>query len=1155
MAREDVEEFTSEDVGFRLACEKDGVSLFSDPVEFENEIALQPLSLLAVGNSRGIYAASNTKSVGVGRLRDLDEGADALAGFHSVLLEDITYLRFDASNEKLYAVSGADLHVADVADLLQGSQTAFTKRNEGVVVVEPSPTQNTTIAYLTVDGTLVAESNGSTASTSGVVSFCWDVSGSHLCIAQNSQFKVLNTKCEEVLSFSDLEAGTLSAIAAVDVNSWLLVGNTPEEEDPLHTLVLKKGSELSSLGVPLAPPFGDVERAQVFYSANLTNWVDGKTYTFMTSALSTEISTLESGDQPQLITQINDVDRAELPMDDDSGDDTLPVGFAIDITGTDVVVPEPCMGVDEAKGVLPRILCLNNSGNLLIWHVFHVRGLQNNTLSLQRVAETRSTPTFGASSAQSIAADNAAPKPAFGGLGFGQSTTTAPSLGVKPAFGSLGFGQSTSTAPSLEAKPAFGGLGFGQSTTSAPSLESKPAFGGLGFGQSTKAPSLETKPAFGSLGFGQSVTTTPALGFGGKPLGFGSVATTTPAAPAPTAESSKLSFGTTGFASNKSAFGSSGFGQSAKSSNQVTSSFGNYTSTSSGFGSIGSDASPFGASKAGNIFGGSSDTSLPFGAVTGSIFGSSSNDQGSIFGSAPAKTEPSPFASMMKKPAEDKPEIVLPDEDLEPSSSPGMVEEEDGDIALTSQSDEKASKSPFDMFKLGDLPSLDNSPSVKSPMDETSESLENSSSADKPLPFGAFKPLTFGAFKQESSADSQPSSAVDPVTDESEYESTDESASEVEEVREAIPSTLNFSGLNLEKPSLPAKPAQSFSFGQPKTPFPAETQPRSIDPVVVAEPVISQPSSNLFGVPPKQVEKNEPQVVLDATPEETPDILSSEGEYEDDVAIFSKIPSIQFEPLHVFAGFSVDYKHPDHEVAKKFTELAQDTEANMKILGMNASVVKKLINDCSFNDVVLQQLELLLPHLWTLGVLEDLIALTQDNQAVTKDLLLLATEQDTRLLELLVSLNESEVNRANFDRLLSQIAVYKNTITSATQKKRPLDIHAAILRLRLRKKLANVKALHGEVLKKMIPYGLQKDLDSGIVSRLEQVVYEVNAKAKQYLEDIEVLEREIHNVQKNQTYITDSDTTVACSPEHKWNLAKAIPKNISVLKINARQIK
>lgn len=650
------EEFT-ETYGFHLDSHKDGVKLFDAPVDFGNsKVATLPLNLLAVGNIKKVYIASNTSQLVIGHVETLEEDRKYVG------LDSITTVGISADNEYVYVVTNGTLNRVSTDELLLGGQT-FTEMVKNVKSFKASPTVLGLTAALLENGTLnVLKEDETVQSFENVKCFAWDLEGTAIGVATKDEIAIYKPDGEKLSSHPVEES--YNDIVAIHSGQWLLM-NSPSPDDATYTLFSKDGSGFSTLDVPLAPPFGEVERVQQIYSTHLQNWIDGKTLALVSTALATEIASIEyDGAECKLIAHANDTDRAELPVDDESGDDTLPVGMAVDVTGTTRVVKEPCLGVEEASGVLPRLFCLNNNGMLIVWDVFESREISNEGLSLERALPHLQTVEISASKKSDsvslgptsvpVKSDPVSRGP-FSAPPIAKEQTSKPSAPPASPFGSSqpsGFG--------LHGSEGSQGSGFGQA-----------GFGKSGFGQSGFGQSAFGQPAFGQSGFGQKQQT---KGSEDVKSGFGSYASKNNAlsgdaksSPFSKTTASEDIFGSQNTSneslkasifgdSNTKPFGSSSESKDIFAGSSSTKPFGS-TTDAKPFGSI-SGAKPFGSSTDAKPFGSNSETK-PFGSTTNAKpFGSTTTK--SIFGnptdaktsSLSSKQESSFGATLDAKPLE-----------------------------------------------------------------------------------------------------------------------------------------------------------------------------------------------------------------------------------------------------------------------------------------------------------------------------------------------------------------------------------------------------------------------------------------------------------------------------------------------------------------------
>lgn len=633
----EIPEAFTETYGFRLDGQKDGIKVFDEAVDFENPVVSSlPLNLLAVGNIKKVYIASNAAKVVIGRVESLEEDRKYID------LPNTTNVSINADNEHVYFVVDGTLKRASTDDLLLGTQNLTDVLSE-VKDFKPSPTVPGLGAALLKSGGLSILNDGQTVhSIDDIDGLAWDIEGTAVGTVSKSSFAVYKADGSKSSSYTD-EENTYNALTPLSDGQWLLM-SSPTPEDAIYTLLVEEDSNFTTFDVPLAPPFGEVERVLQLYATYLQNWIEGKTLTIVSTALSTEINTLQyDGQKSELIGHANDTDRAELPMDDDSGDDTLPIGLAIDITGTTRIVKEPCEGVEEANGVLPRLFCLNNVGNMVVWDVFESKEIHNEGLSLQRALPELKSIDLGSSSQKdpvSLGPFSAPSVPAEKKEEEKAKPAAPPASPVKPAFGSGDFGSSTTSSSGFgQLGFASGGGGFGES-----------GFGKSGFGQKSENKGTNTSEV--KSGFGSYASKSNAFNTDSKASPFGASSSTNDIFGSQETNNDSLKPSIFGESSGAKPFGSSSESKSIFGESSSAKPFGSSTETKSIFGQP-TNAKPFGSSSENT----SGFGSKPFGAKDElkPAFGSPSSSTGfdSSFGeksqeASEDKESSSPFGTSSK---------------------------------------------------------------------------------------------------------------------------------------------------------------------------------------------------------------------------------------------------------------------------------------------------------------------------------------------------------------------------------------------------------------------------------------------------------------------------------------------------------------------------
>ncbi|KAM9921924.1 hypothetical protein OXX59_006191 [Metschnikowia pulcherrima] len=1134
MSREEVEEYFSEDLGFRLRTNKLGVSLFSSPIDFDIPVvAEKPLQLLHVAHKKQLFAASNTQSIGIGRLADLDDEAALKANFVAVSLKNVTHVRFDAANKHLYVISDGEMRRAAVDDYLKApTSESFVSLGSGadVVAFEPSPAHASTYAYLDASQRLHIVHKNAQNEICGVTGFSWARDGSELIYVSENSLHFLSLDNVKTASYRVQDAGKLFSVHAINNSHWYVVGKSEDGEDDVHTLVAKIGTEFSSLELMLPPAFGDVSRAPTVYFASISGWIDGTVLSFLASGLSTEVATLECGAHTRLVAVSNDTDRAELPMDEDS-EDTLPVGFAMELSGTARTVTDASPLIESAVGVLPRLLCVNNKGALFIWDIFDVAGVRENKLNLKQALASlpeveldavvaventhlRNVPASSITStgfAKTLGSEHAKSK-------FGQASTLSsqshPSTQPQPgAFGATSFGAVNT------AKPMFGSGDFkaGPKPDAKPetthSSQAKPAFGGSGFGSSAAS-----STGFGGSGFGAAAKS----GFGSSSAGFGSNAvfgqasfdTKQPEKPFGTTPSSSgqtQASGYSGFGTN------SKFGASPQTAQSTNSPFAKLSDEkgSSPFANLmkSEKASPFGAANNAQdspVFGGSKkdDMASPFASLktenkASPFGGSSGGTPSSLTGSNNATS--SPFAGLESKKASPFASVAQ-DSTSSPFGRPfgtsNVSNENQNSVEAQFSSSESDADSETESSEESEASNSGNESEVFAEKSTFANmNLNKSATASQGTGFGQFNPSSgpkiapvskdtrlgdlFGGF----------SAAKEPAAKSSGISVPQQSSTSYESSRAATPG-LNDSSLGLSKP---AKVSEMST----------KNDSDNVKPVPVSS--ASHVSKNSESV-------KETHNTIEKPTHAKPEPSHQESELKptyDGQDIGEIVKKTEFLKL---CGFSEESDPKSDEVQRKFTELIQYAQGHMDILALNTEKAQVMIDAAGLHRKQLTGSDLATPASWTLGDLADLASLASTPRERLSEALTSARHQNTKLAALLERVNTCEQKKTELQQIITQIALHKQSVESAKLETRPLDVRAEMLRHKLRQKVAKVESLQEEIAQKILPFGVRLDLGHGNterVEKLEKVVREVSLKARETARQVDSLEQEVHRICAN----------------------------------------
>lgn len=698
---------------------------------------------------------------------------DALKGVNEddYKIENATDVKlFDKSEvtqvEFVPSTSGSSLCilVQDTVSILDSDMQEILKLDSQVVQLKYFSYDN--VAVLSLNGTLstlniMTKQNKEIESE--VISFDIILESSELILIKkdNTVVKInLLTSISEALKAPELESGfNFKYIAWVGESKYISISANEELDATLYLTDITTNTTKHLQDI--FPPLSTDDRPLYFYHTILPKWsLHYPQIVIISSSLSSELITITS---KGLIEHLNDTDRAQLPLDDDTYIDSLPLGLCVDLSSQEDVTLDISTKIeDDSILPLPRLIVWTHDGKLCSWFVFEVEDIKKGNLSpLEDLVESLKSSIkqipLNASDATEVTKSSTAPTTASPFASLGSKSDDKTSLGQN-TFGHTGslFGQSSFES----SKPLFGQSTFGSSDTT------KSPFASLGSNNDNN----DNKPLFGSSSFGSTKTSSdsPFASLGSK-------------------------------ANDKPLFGSSSFGSTQPSNNSPFASLGSKTDEKPLFGSSTFGSTSFGSSKAGNespfaslgakseekpLFGssafGSSHTSSLFGQSsfgatkppTGSPFASltsKDNDKPlfglSTFGSSNSTTN-SPFATLGSNKTSESPFASL-SSTTKPAGASGASQESSffgkpsqtsdspfahlGSSFGSSKDDEKKSLSPFANLGTSFGSTLQESSKINSPssddesdMNTESDSAVNSEQEDKPppVPKASIKPDT-----------------------------------------------------------------------------------------------------------------------------------------------------------------------------------------------------------------------------------------------------------------------------------------------------------------------------------------------------------------------------------------------------------------------------
>ncbi|CAK9439012.1 uncharacterized protein LODBEIA_P32360 [Lodderomyces beijingensis] len=1096
-----IEEEVSEDIGFKLDPTEHKLY---DQLELSSpELEGKTLNLLAINNQLRVLATSNYKTLQFTSLDNFSDINRVPADFK------ITELYFIDS--VLYILNDQTIQTLTISQI-QNKDYAFKKIERKFQTI--LPLNRSQYLGLTEDSSLY---HNEKQLATGVTAFAWkdhkpiyavkDAPLKLMCTG-NGIDNGINVEIEEPESIEGYEI-----VSIIPEGDYILLAYDQSDAEEFHdikTFLLKQSEEekkndtYKAFIIDIAPAFGSAPRVPTFYTSAIKNWIQSNYFSIVTSSLSTDIGVLDlnsSLEEAQTIAPAEDSNRAQFPMSDE-GEDISPLGMCISLNEVETKVDEPCLGVEEAVGVLPKLYCLLDNGALRSWWIFHKSGILENKLSLKNALEAfekeeKTLQGYGVTNTtDSVEKKEEKEEEKI-------ATKEAPTLEKNPfQTASNPFGSSTSDAFKFATKndapanaaPDFGGFG-------SSNIQTKPAaaFGSTSFGSNSQA-----KPAFGSTGFGSKTASTGG-GFGQS--GFGAGATSTAGG------FGSSSFGSSGFGSSgfgSSGFGNTGFGGQQQQQKQDQGVSGKESSLSSGFAKFGNgkNTASFGSAQGQSIFDAKPNTtspspsSSPFANLesskSGSLFATSSTktnenkssspfanlgssstgvkaDQPSIFASSTNKTS-SPFANLDTTTTSTKAKAKT-----EPQSTFG------GNLSPFSfekpaDAPKPRTESPFDFLKKDKAKVSDQAMTKATPIAESVESLRASSPAPKAVP-KATAPAAFPENSPSAKSHDLQSQSLDKALG-------SKSSLEQEEKK-------NLSAPAVSAPAMDKKSKEKVENSQQKsTSVPPQ---KAIEKETVSKGDDAKANKTNGPTPTEEEE------------EEDDGNIAGKNSKEGNDKIDSSVQPLEFA---VYDGINKTKDKPSKSIRDTIIDIVEDTEGNLQVLDKNMQSLARFVDAHGSPG-----------QSWhTVSEVANL-KYSQYNYAGKLSHL---KEQLTKLEELKAAVQESQAGRIKLDQMFTQLVLLEKGALKnlSVLKNRPLEIKDELMQRKLREKLAKTRELEDKLLAVLMPVKARNSLNASTVANIGKVLYQLSEQIAEKKKSVDELVAKFDALQVEKANSDDENRVI-----------------------------
>lgn len=1175
----------TENFGYKLATEEEGIKVFDNGIDFSG-IRNNFVDLLAVSSS-GYLACSNSQLLVLDKIEviEREEAPKSVSGFTK-----ITQVVFNHDQSQLLVIDNGNLLILSSTDFANPARDAFKSQLSisGIVSILPSQQHNGILVLSEEKSLYLIAGETKKEIHKEVGAYSWTHPQDKVIIGNKNTVSVCS--CSGQISLTVAVDDGLDAVSVISVSETIILASFSDSLDSIQSFAIDIVSQ-SSESVDVAPSYAEVERKNLCYSQRLLQWINGTNITFVISSKSTAIDTiLHEGLKTSFIEQINETERAQMPLDDE-GDDATSLGLALDLTHLNTKVLEVSTSIDEATGVLPKIWCLTHMGSLVAWWVFAVHEVKDGSASLKRAAEslpqlplpvdgkeTTSEPASSISEAKveekSISNTSLSEKkdaPAFGGTGFGSSGFgNSVSFGASQALSS-GFGQ---TAFSLakkntdESKPAASSTN--KSSNFAKFSGTGSSFASLGSNKSFPFGSTNGQ----TLIFGRDAKTENPLVFGGQKSIFGGLLST---------GDQKSIFDQQSSDSQKFIFG----GQQPKgeqksifegqqSTGKQNSIFGQQApgELKSIFGQpVSGDQKPvFGGQQTTNepklifsqpaeskslIFGGKISTEeqkLIFGQAASEqklIFGSekSSGEQKLIFGAKPDDNQKLPFGSDANK----SKQVSWSDKS---QFSSGLKGNESGDLQQETKND-----LPFAKLNLKSL----NEPKLPSPFEQL-----NIGKDDKPSPFAS----KLGTERLESpfaklSAPKDESDAPKSVAKES---SPFPGLSSLSVDSKPDSHQSPFGKITHQRQPSESKPAFSFGATESLVVSSSEeddddeedddtTSEASDDEFNEDEYGDNNEHPNLAGLNPSSLA---PQKI--DSPKTDTDSHFDKGEQAQNDTKINQEPSTNklFEPeksLKLEHDLLSEYEIIDKEEADGYVSVPTEVQllsydGPTRAVGSEKSIsgmMEKIFQETSGYVEILRQNQLLLEHFldshsimtpdvtldetsqWTLAASPELHAQISKTIQEMSGFFKSVRDVDEQLTKLQERVQALQKNRVTLEKRLAQLETLTENRQALSLENRPLDSRGEMMREQLRRKVKNIKDTYNDALKLLMPLKAQQGYARDMVVQLEKAVVQVSRRVHAKHFEVEQLSKDIQELKLNEHKLIEPKFKLSYNSRRKWH--------------------
>lgn len=387
-----LEDEFSDTIGFKLNTDGKGIKIFKEKIDI-NLIKNKELNLFEISKNNKYFACSNGHTLIIDCVSKFSNlNTNDLKTFKVV---NLTQIFFSNNDEVLFLLENNKLKYID---LLNYFNTKSFELND-YILDDPNFDDVKLISPSSIFSSLLLVQNSKNdlflikekkiiKLSQNVAFFSWSIKGETIYYSSYDSLNVKSLNLIEIVSkeieidyllegpfFTNKKSWTLSFLKEIYYNTLIIAYHEKySDSEPKIFLFLleKKNSDyvLKNIDIMFSDEFEKKKNTFYFSSFIVTN-IDNKYQFFTSSMLSCFYILKIENNFVKMIQQLEDSEKAQFPLDDETYDDTFPVGMSLSIDHTNTNNPTIFLN------------CLFDTGSMVSWEFFNKKETFDNYLEFK----------------------------------------------------------------------------------------------------------------------------------------------------------------------------------------------------------------------------------------------------------------------------------------------------------------------------------------------------------------------------------------------------------------------------------------------------------------------------------------------------------------------------------------------------------------------------------------------------------------------------------------------------------------------------------------------------------------------------------------------------------------------------------------------------